>query len=227
MAESTLGELVAGRVEALEARGNPTIAFLASGIDGLKVRVTAKGATEAEATAMLDAEEAELRAILGDLVFGVDEQSMERAVAELLVERGLTLGLAESVTGGLVASRLAEIEGASRWLRGSIVCYASEVKFALLGVPEGPVVTADAAEAMALGARRALGADVGIGITGVAGPTTQEDQPVGTVFMAVALGGRVESAESHFPGDRRHVQMFSTITVLDMLRRRLLAAGGG
>ncbi len=225
MAESTLGEPVAGRVQALEARGNPTIAFLASGIDGLKVRITAKGATGAEALAMLDAEEAALRAILGDLVFGVDEQSMERAVADLLVERGLTLGLAESVTGGLVASRLAEVDGASRWFRGGVVSYASDIKFSLLGVPEGPVVTAEAAEAMAVGARRALDADVGVGITGVAGPTTQEGQPVGTVFMAVAVGGRVESAESHFPGDRRHVQMFATITVLDLLRRRLLAGG--
>jgi len=223
MPESTLGELLAGRVEALEARSNPTIAFLASGIEGLKVRITAKGATETEATAMLDAEEAELRAILGELVFGVDDQSMERVVGDLLVKRGLSLGVAESLTGGLVASRLAEIEGASRWLRGSIVAYDSKVKFDLLRVPEGPVVSAEAAEAMALGACRALGAGVGISVTGVAGPATQEDQPVGTVFMAVALGGTVESAESHFPGDRQHVRMFSTISVLDMLRRRLLA----
>jgi nicotinamide-nucleotide amidase len=221
--ESTLGELVAGRVQALEARSNPTIAFLASGIEGLKVRITAKGGSEAEATAMLDAEEAELRAILGELVFGVDEQSMERVVADLLGERGLTLGVAESLTGGLVGARLAETSGASKWFRGSIVCYDSKVKFDLLGVPEGPVVSAEAAEAMATGACRALEADVGISVTGVAGPTTQDGQPVGTVFMGVAIEGRVESAETHFPGDRQHVRMFSTISVLDMLRRRLLA----
>jgi nicotinamide-nucleotide amidase len=225
MAESTLGELLSSRVEALEERSNPTIAFLASGIEGLKVRVTAKAATEEEATGMLDAEEAELRAILGDLVFGVDEQSMERVVADLLVERGMTLGVAESLTGGLVGSRLAETEGASRWFRGSIVCYDSKVKFDLLDVPEGPVVSAEAAEAMARGACRALEADVGISVTGVAGPTTQDEQPVGTVFMAVSVGGEVTSAESHFPGDRQHVRMFSTISVLDMLRRRLLAGG--
>jgi nicotinamide-nucleotide amidase len=225
MPESTLGELLAGRVEALDARSNPTIAYLASGIEGLKVRITAKGATEAEAAAMLDAEEGELRSLLGDLVFGIDDQSMERVVADLLVARGLTLGVAESLTGGLVAARLAETEGASAWFRGSIVCYDSQVKFDLLGVPEGPVVSASAAEAMALGACRALGADVGISVTGVAGPTTQDDQPVGTVFMAVAVGGRAESTESHFPGDRQHVRMFSTISLLDLLRRRLLSAG--
>jgi nicotinamide-nucleotide amidase len=225
MAESTLGELVGSRVEALEERSNPTIAFLASGIEGLKIRVTAKAATEAEATTMLDKEEAELRAILGDTVFGVDEQTMERVVADLLVERGLSLGVAESLTGGLVGARLAETEGASKWFRGSIVSYDSKVKYDLLGVPEGPVVTAEAAEAMARGACKALEADVGISVTGVAGPATQDDQPVGTVFMAVALDGKVESAEAHFPGSRQHIRQFSTISLLDMLRRRLLAGG--
>jgi nicotinamide-nucleotide amidase len=223
--ESTLGELVAGRVAALAGPSNPTIAFLASGIEGIKIRLTAKAGTENEAAAMLDAEEGELRAILGDLVFGVDDQSMERVVADLLVEQGRSLGVAESLTGGLVAARLAETEGASKWLRGSIVAYDSKVKFDLLGVPEGPVVSAAAAEAMARGACRALESDVGISVTGVAGPTTQDDQPVGTVFMAVAMDGGVESAEAHFPGDRQHIRMFSTISLLDMLRRRLLAAG--
>jgi nicotinamide-nucleotide amidase len=220
--ESTLAELVAGRVEALESRSNPTIAFLASGIEGIKVRITAKAATEAEAEAMLDQEEAELREVLGDLIFGIDGQTMERVVADLLLDQGRTVGVAESLTGGLVGARLAETGGASKWFRGSIVCYDSKVKFDLLGVPEGPVVSAEAAEAMASGACKALEADVGISVTGVAGPTTQDDQPVGTVFMAVAMDGRVESAEAHFPGDRQHVRQFSTISLLDMLRRRLL-----
>ncbi|MGI8983903.1 MAG: competence/damage-inducible protein A [Acidimicrobiales bacterium] len=224
-AESTLGERVASRVEALAAASNPTIAFLASGIEGLKVRITAKASTEAAAVAMLDTEEAQLRAILGDLVFGIDDQTMEKVVADLLVEQGLTLGVAESLTGGLVGARLAEIEGASAWFRGSIVAYNSKVKLDLLGVPEGRVVSAEAAEAMAWGACRALGADAGIAVTGVAGPTTQDDQPVGTVFMAVALDGTVEVAEARLPGGRQHIRQFSTISLLDMLRRRLLAGG--
>jgi nicotinamide-nucleotide amidase len=221
--ESTLGEMVAARVEALEGRGNLTIAFLASGIEGIKIRVTAKAPSEEEARRMLDEEEAELRAILGDVVFGVDDQGMERVVADLLVERGMTVGVAESLTGGLVGARLAETEGASKWFRGSIVCYDSKVKFDLLDVPEGPVVSAEAAEAMALGACRRLEADAGISVTGVAGPATQDDQPVGTVFMAVAVGDAVESAEVHFTGDRQHIRQFSTISLLDMLRRRLLS----
>ncbi len=150
---------------------------------------------------------------------------MEKVVADLLSERGMTVGVAESLTGGLVGARLAETKGASKWFRGSIVSYDSKVKFDLLGVPEGPVVSAEAAEAMAWGACKRLEADVGIAVTGVAGPATQDDQPVGTVFMAVAMDGKAEVAEAHFPGERQHIRQFSTISLLDMLRRRLLAGG--
>ncbi len=219
VAESALAEMVAHRVD---NQTNPTIAFLASGIEGLKLRLTAKAADFDEAARLLDAEEAELRAILGDLVFGVDGQSMERAVAELLTARNLSLGVAESLTGGLVGARLAETEGASAWFKGSIVAYDSGVKFDLLGVPEGPVVSAAAAAAMAEGACRALKSTVGLGITGVAGPTTQDGQPVGTVFMAVAYGGATEVAEVHLPGSRPLVRQLATISLLDQLRKRLL-----
>jgi nicotinamide-nucleotide amidase len=105
------------------------------------------------------------------------------------------------------------------------VAYDSQVKFDLLGVPEGPVVSAEAAAAMAEGARRALQSSVGLGITGVAGPTTQDDQPVGTVFMAVTIDGRTDVAEHHLPGSRPLVRQLATISLLDMLRRRLLADG--
>jgi nicotinamide-nucleotide amidase len=219
MSESAVAEKVADRVE---GQSNPTIAFLAQGIEGLKVRITAKAPDAAAAGRLLDEEEEALRARLGGIVFGVDDQSMEKVVADLLVERELTLGVAESLTGGLVASRLAETEGASKWFRGSVVSYHSKVKYDLLDVPEGPVVSEEAAVAMAVGACKALEADVGLGITGVAGPTEQEGKPVGTVFMAVASGESVEAREEHFPGDRQHVRQFATITLLDMLRRRLL-----
>ncbi|MFN2505147.1 MAG: competence/damage-inducible protein A [Acidimicrobiales bacterium] len=220
LGESALAERIAHRVE---SQTNPTIAFLASGIEGMNLRLTAKAPDRESASRLLDAEEAELRAILGDIVFGVDDQTMERVVANLLTERGLTMGVSESLTGGLVGDRLSETEGASKWFRGSIVAYDSEVKYDLLRVPKGPVVSARAAHAMAEGACRALRADVGLGITGVAGPTTQDDQPVGTVFMAVSMAGRTEGKEAHFPGDRQHVRQFSTVDVLDVLRRRLLA----
>jgi len=224
LAESTLAEKLGPRLEELDAMdGGPTIAFLASGIEGIKVRITVKDADAESAKALLNAEEAVIRDILGDIVFGVDEQTMEDAVGHMLKARGLTLGLAESITGGLVASRLTNVVGASDWFRGSIVSYASEVKYDLLDVAEGPVVTADAAKAMAEGARKALGADIGLSVTGVAGPAEQDGQPVGTVFFGIAFGDTpAEASEVHLPGDRERVRQFSAISLLDLLRRRLL-----
>jgi nicotinamide-nucleotide amidase len=225
MSESGLAELVAPRIAALDAAGgNPTIAFLASGIEGIKVRITAKAPDTASAVAILDAEEAEVRALVGDIVFGVDDGTMEAAVAAVLVPRRLTLGLAESLTGGLVASRLVNVPGASAWFRGSVVSYAADVKHTVLGVPEGPVVTEAAARAMAEGARGVLGADVGLALTGVAGPDDQEGVAPGTVIVGLALPGRgPESLVIHLPGDRERVRQYAAISALDLLRRRLAA----
>jgi len=219
--ESGLAEMLADRIEELDELGNPTLAFLASGIEGLKVRVTAKAATEADAVAVLDEEEARLRRSLGELVFGVDDDTMESVVLAQLVERGLTLAVAESLTGGMVGSRLVDVPGASRAFVGGIVAYDSRVKFEVLGVPEGPVVTLEAAEAMATGVRERLGADVGLGITGVAGPDAAEDRPPGTVCIALDVQGDVSSTELRLPGRRQQVREFSCITALGMLRRRL------
>jgi nicotinamide-nucleotide amidase len=221
--ESGLAELLADRIKQLDAVGNPTIAFLASGIEGLKVRITAKAGDEASARELLDAEEAELRALLGGLVFGLDDETMEHAVAVLLDAHGLTLGLAESITGGLMGARLTDVAGASGFFRGSVVSYDSEVKFDLLDVPEGPVVCAEAAEAMAAGARRVLGSDVGLAVTGVAGPAEQDGQPVGTVFIGLAIDDDVESVQLRLPGDRRRIREFTAISALNLLRQRLLA----
>lgn len=224
MPESTLGEAVAPRVSALEGVvGAPTIALLASGMAGIKIRLTVKASSAAEAQARLDAEEAIVRGLLGEVVFGTDDETMESVVGDLLLKTGLHLGVAESLTGGLVGSRLTEVAGASRWFRGAIVSYDSEVKFGLLGVPEGPVVSAGAAAAMAEGAARVLGAGVGLGVTGVAGPDSQEGVAVGTVFCAVHLDGDTSVSRLNLPGDRQAVRKYATISLLDLLRRRLLA----
>ncbi len=221
--ESALAEKLAPRLEHLDEAGGATIAFLASGIEGLKVRLTAKAPTDDEARALLAAEEAEVRAVIGDLVFGTDEETMESAVLDLLEARGLTLGIAESVTGGLMGSRLTDVPGASRVFRGSIVSYASDVKFDLLGVPEGPVVSDEAVQAMAAGARRVLGADVGLAVSGVAGPDPQEGIAPGTVYVGLALGEEVDSTVLRLPGDRARIRQFTVISALDWLRRRLVA----
>src|SRR3954465_2608375 len=220
--ESGLAESLADRIRHLDTIGNPTLAFLASGIEGLKLRITAKAGDVATATELLAAEEAELRALLGELVFGVDDETMEHAVGVLLDAHDLTLGLAESITGGLMGARLTDVAGASGFFKGSIVSYASEVKFDLLGVPEGPVVSSEAATAMAAGARRVLEADVGLAVTGVAGPAKQDGQPVGTVFIGLALDDDVESVQLRLPGDRRRIREFTVISAMNLLRQRLL-----
>ena len=238
MSESGLAETLAGHIGRLDAGsdqtpigddrapGAATVAFLASGIEGIKVRVTVRAGDVGAAADRLDEEEAEIRRVLteaaGDVVFGVDDEAIEDAVARIMEASGLTLGLAESLTGGLASSRLVNVPGASRWFRGSVVSYASEVKFGVLGVPEGPVVSEDAARAMAEGARRVLGSDVGLSITGVAGPDAQDDQPPGTVFVGLARSTRAtESFGFNVPGDRDRVRQYATIAALDLLRRTL------
>lgn len=217
--ESGLAEMIADRVE---AQTNPTIAFLARGIEGLYVRITAKGQTDAEARELIETEERALRAVLGDLVFGVDDETMEHAVLARLHARGWTLGIAESLTGGLVGARIADVPGASETFRGSLASYATEVKRDVLGVTAEHVVSRDCAEQMATGAQRVLGADVGISATGVAGPTPQDDQPIGTVWFGMALPGLpVESVQTRLPGDRFRVRQFATISLLNLLRLRL------
>jgi competence/damage-inducible protein CinA-like protein len=225
--ESGLAEKLADHMVELDAGGPgaPTLAFLASGIEGLKVRITVKADDEDTAARLLDAEDKVVRDIVGDVVFGVDDETMEHAVGSALEARGLTLAVAESLTGGLIASRLVDVPGSSAWFRGGVVSYASDVKFSVLDVPEGPVVSAEAAAAMATGVRDLLGADVGLATTGVAGPEPLEGRPPGTVFLAVVVGD-AEPVTAHvtLPGDRRRVRQFSCISVLDLLRR-LLAAG--
>ncbi|MGI9579261.1 MAG: nicotinamide-nucleotide amidohydrolase family protein [Microthrixaceae bacterium] len=228
--ESGLAELLAERIYELDATGNPTIAFLASGAEGLKVRITAKCDTQAEADAVLAEEETRLRDLLGPLVFGVDGDTMESVVLDMLRERGLTLATAESLTGGMVGSRICDVPGASDVFLGGIVAYTPQVKQSQLGVPEGPVITEEAARAMALGALREMGADVAVAATGVAGPDESEGRKPGTVCLAVAIGdpdngGVAQTMEVRLPGRRAQVREFTVITVLGLLRRMLLEAG--
>jgi nicotinamide-nucleotide amidase len=224
--ESTLAESLQERIDALGAAGDVTLAFLASGIEGIKVRITARARTADDVAALLDKEEVAVRRAitdrLGDIVFGVDDETMEVAVATRLVARGLTFGVAESLTGGLIASRLVNVPGASSWFKGGVVSYDSEVKFDVLGVPRGPVVTEAAAAAMAEGVRKVIGADVGLGITGVAGPDDQEGVEPGNVFVGLAFADRpTETRQLRVPGDRLRVRQYGAISALDLLRRAL------
>jgi len=226
LGESRLAELVAPRFEALEG-STTTIAFLASGIEGIKVRVTSRGASEQEVAEALDAEERALRELLGDYVFGVDDDSLERVVARLVAERGLSLGVAESLTGGMLASRLVGVPGASGWFRGGVVSYQTELKRSLLGVRAPRVVTREAAVEMARGATERLGVDVALTTTGVAGPEALEDQPPGTVWIGLALQGRLGAREVRLLGDRERVRTYAVATALDLLRLTLSGSPRG
>jgi len=222
--ESGLAEMLHERIEALDEAGNPTLAFQASGIEGLKIRITAKAATEEAAEALIESEEANVRAIVGDAIFAVDETNMEAAVLELLRERGLTMAALESVTGGLLAARLTEVTGAADVFLGGITVCSDELMFHELGIPEGPIVTAECAKAMATAARDKLGADVGVAVTGVAGPQEKEGHPPGLVFLAVALTDHLEAQQVRLPGDRRRIRQFGVISILNLLRLRLIGS---
>ncbi len=226
LSESHLAELLDPRIKALEEAGEgvPTIAFLASGIEGIKVRLTVKAPDEATAERALSLEEAAVRHLLGEAVFGLDEETMEFAVGDLLRRQGLKLAVAESLTGGLLASRIVSIPGSSEWFLGGLVSYATEVKQGLLSVPPGPVVSAEAAEAMAAGVAHLLGADVGLATTGVAGPAEQDGQPPGTVFVGLLLpGARTSALQLKLPGDRERIRQMSVISALNGLRLELAA----
>ena len=225
VSESALAEALDGRLRVLEGSAS-TIAFLASGVEGLKVRITVRASTTEAAREALALEERAVRADLesrvGDVVFAADDETMEDAVAERLVARSLTVAVAESVTGGLIASRLVNVVGASNWFRGGVVSYAADVKRDLLSVPNGPVITAEAAESMATGVRTRVGSDVGLAVTGVAGPEQEEGVEVGTVFVGLAIDGRItRSVRLRLPGDRKRVREYATISALDVLRRAL------
>ena len=204
------------------ADDKPTLAFLASGWEGIKVRLTAGAPTADAADAILDRWEGRVRGLVADIVFGVDGDTMESVVLAMLAGRGETLAVAESVTGGLVTGRLTGIPGASRVLRGGVVSYASEVKFDLLGVTPGPVVSERAALEMARGVRATLGASVGLSLTGVAGPDEQDGVEVGTLFVGLVLAdGREHVTSYRLPATRDQMRQMSVISALNFLRLRL------
>ncbi len=225
--ESGLAEMLADEIDRLDVEGGPTLAFLASGIEGLKVRITAKAPTPGEVEAILDDEEARVSSIIGPIVFGLDGANMESVVLDELVSQGLTLAVAESLTGGLIGSRLTDVPGSSRAFRGSVVAYAGDVKRELLDVTDGPVVSEEAVSAMASAVCRVLDADVSVAVSGVAGPDPQDGQEPGTVWMATCVDGETETVKVVFPFDRVRTRQFTVISVLNLLRLRLLKRRGG
>lgn len=231
MSESGVAEELAPLVKQLDAAvdgaGRVTLAFLASRGE-TRVRVTGKSTSREAALALVDPVVDEIVGLLGPGVAGLDDEGPEYAVGRQLARRGWTLAAAESVTGGHLGARLVGVPGASSWFRGGLVVYTEQAKTILAGVTAdlldrfGPVSSQTAA-ALASGARDRLGADVGVGVVGVAGPAPQGGRPVGTVCIAVALPGTVPSArELSLPRrSRSELQEWAASAALDELRRRL------
>ena len=223
--ESGLAEQLDDEIRRLDETGEATIAFLASGWEGLKVRITAKADTVEQAEAILDAEEHLVRDIVGEeIVFGTDDDTMESVVLQLLRERGQTLAVAESLTGGLIGSRLTGIAGSSDVFRGGITPYDRELKLSLLGCPDVAAVSEEMATAMAERVCVVLGADVGIAVTGVAGPAPLEGNDPGDVWIATHLDGVTEARFLKMPFDRDRIRQFTNIQSLNLLRHRLLTS---
>lgn len=216
-AESRIGEMLAD----LYDDGNPSMAFLASAAE-IKIRLTATAANTQEAEDLIAPLEAAVKERLGRLVFGIDDETIEQIVLRLALQRGWSIVTAESATGGMVASRLTSVAGASKVFRGAIVAYHEDIKRLNLGVPADligvhGVVSEPVAIAMADGAARALEADVAISVTGSAGPDPQQRR-AGTMIIAVHTPEKTMARTLSLPGDRERVRTFTTTGACHLAR---------
>ena len=224
LGESYVDQLLHEQMSHME---NPSLATYAKPCE-VRLRATAKAQSAEQAEEMLAPVVDEVKTLLGPYVYGVDVTGLEEVCSALLLERGLTLATAESCTGGLIARRITALPGASRVYRGGVVSYWTEVKAAVLGVPQDILdqygaVSEPTARAMAEGARRITGADIAVSVTGVAGPDPDErGNPVGLVFIGLATPDgtfcrRTESGRR----TRDRIQDLSANHALDMVRRYL------
>ena len=206
---------------------NPTVAPLIFGNTEVHLRLTAKTRTEQEATLLLDEMEDRLRERVGHYIFGRDDQTLPQVVVAALTGHKATLGVAESLTGGMLGSFLTEATGASLVFMGGVVSYAPGLKIEVLGVPEADieahtVVSEPVARAMALGAQKLMNTSYALSTTGEAGPDSATGAPVGTVFLGLALPDKTAIVEKReFHGDREAIRRRSALAALDLLRRHL------
>ncbi len=210
--ESGVAEMVAERVDELDKLGNPTIAFQASGIDGIKVRIVAKCDDEAAAKRVLDSEEALLRGVLGDLIFGIDEQSMETVVLELLRKRAMTVAATETLTGGILSARLSALDPAMETFRGATVFPETSAAIPPRTPPE------QRAGAAAAEARERFGTHVGLAAIV---PEPSEGHAPGAVFLGVAIENMQHGEKIMLTPDRKRMREFGVISLLNFLRKKL------
>ena len=221
LGESTVEEKLGSLIHST----NPTLATYAKN-DAIDVRVTAKADTIEKAEQQVNDMEVQVREVLGNAVFGIDKDTLASVVGDLLQSRNQTLGVMESMTGGLLSSTITDVKNSSKHFIGGIVSYSTDLK-EQMGVPKETVeqygvVSEQTARAMAHAVRERLGTDFGIGITGVAGPDTQEDKPVGTVHIAVEGPiGVVVAKGSGRSSSRDDNKRLAVLSALNLLRRFL------
>jgi nicotinamide-nucleotide amidase len=224
LAESRVDELIN---DLFRTQRNPSIALLAKSGE-IHIRLTAKGEEGGTVDGLLDALEAKIRERIGEPIFGRDADELETVVGRLLGERRLTLAVAESCTGGLVAHRLTNVPGSSAYFERGLVTYSNRAKTEVLGVPEDLLaakgaVSMEVTEAMAAGVRRLARTDLGAAVTGIAGPSGgTPEKPVGLTYIALAWDGGVVSRELRLFTERDLNRIRASQAVLDLVRRHLL-----
>jgi len=209
-----------------KAYENPTTTILAKP-GAIEIHLRARAPSDHEADALLAELGDKIELVLEDYIFSTKGETLEEVVGMYLVMRQKTLAVAESCTGGLLAERLTAFPGSSNFFLGGAVCYSNGLKSKLAGVPaalieEHGAVSQPVAQAMAEGVRARTGASIGVGITGIAGPTGgSPEKPVGLVFIALADERGTQVREFRFPGNRERVRLWSTQMALEMIRRRI------
>jgi nicotinamide-nucleotide amidase len=222
IAESRVAELLD---DLFHGSSNPTVAYLAGGGE-VKVRLTAKAASAEEAGALLAPAVETVAERVGEYVTSTSDEDLEEVVGRLLRAAGRTIACAESLTGGSLTARLSRVPGASDYLLGSVVAYQAEAKRGVLGVSratiDGPgIVSRECAAEMAAGARKLFGADLGVSLTGAAGPEPHDGAPPGAVWVGLDDGEVAHQRRLRAPGDRAMVVRWAEQAALDLVRRRL------
>ncbi|MFH1141985.1 MAG: nicotinamide-nucleotide amidohydrolase family protein [Chloroflexota bacterium] len=221
LGEATVDEMATSLLKSK----NPYVGIYARP-DGIYLRAIARGATREEASGLLRPVEEELRQTFQAHIWGIDDETPEESVGALLRQRGLTLATMESCTGGMLADTITNVPGSSGYFKGGVVSYTNELKIAS-GVPAELIelhgaVSSQVAEAMASAARLRMGADFGIGITGVTGPDELEGKPPGTVYIGLAHAGGRESTNQRFPANNRTLVKRRAVTTALLALRRIL-----
>jgi len=225
--ESHVDQALHPLYEEWAAASPPVSATILATLGQIELHLSARHSSREEAAAILERATAQALGVIGEDVFSTDGRRLEEVVGEALAARGLWIAAAESCTGGLVTSRLTDVAGSSRYVGASVVAYANDAKVSLLGVPEALIaghgaVSEPVARAMAEGIRARAGADLGLGITGIAGPGGgTPEKPVGTVVVALASAGGTTARSYRFFGDRELVKFQASQAALDLVRRHL------